>query len=93
MNTTNNTKNKSALTPWTDWKLDAEFLSEINKYCDNHNTKFSDIVEDIIKGICKLEVILVRYRSKSDTLFSRCSWTLRDNSPMLLIPCCCIQRM
>ena len=67
MSTANNATGRSTTAPWADWKLDSEFLYEINKYCDNHNRKFSDIIEDVIKGIGKLEVILVRYRS--DTPF------------------------
>ena len=61
MSTTNNTKKTSSPTPWNDWKMDAEFISEINKYCDDHNAKFFDIVENTIKGLRKVEEILVLY--------------------------------
>ena len=63
MSTTNNVKETSNATPWNGWKIDAEFISEINKYCDeysaDHSTKFSDIVGYIINGIRKAEEILV----------------------------------
>ena len=78
MSTTNHAKKTSSPTPWDDWKMDAEFISEINKYCndysDDHSTKFSDIVGYIINGIRKVEEILVRY--SSGTLLSLFANTL-----------------
>ena len=61
MSTANKAISKSTATPWADWKLDSEFLSEINKYCDNHNKEFFDIIEAIIKGIGTVEEILVYF--------------------------------
>ena len=65
MSTTRNARNESNAAPWTDWKLDSEFLSEINKYCDNHNKEFFDIIEAIIKGIGTVEEILVYFCIKT----------------------------
>ena len=60
---TNDDKKEFNPSPWndSDWKLDSEFLSEINKYCDDRNAKFFDIVENTIKGLRKVEEILVLY--------------------------------
>jgi len=55
-----NTENESNLAPWDDWKLDCDFLSEINTYCASHKKKFSDIIDDLIKGVCKVKDILVQ---------------------------------
>ena len=58
--TNENTTNESNIAPWIDWKIDSEFLSEINSYCAKHK-KFSDIVDDLIKGIHKVKDISVQF--------------------------------
>ena len=49
MSTTNNAKKYSNSIPWKDWKLDSEFLSEANKYCEGPDRAFSKLIEDLIK--------------------------------------------
>ena len=52
-NTTNNAKKAFDAAPWKDWENNWElylgFLSETNKYCEEHMEKFTAVVENLIE--------------------------------------------
>jgi len=63
MSTTNNCNKDSNTAPWNDWKLDSKFLSEVIKYCEDHNQTFSGLADSLImkaeKGVKLLRDVLV----------------------------------
>ena len=48
MSSANTANNKSGSTPWKDWKVDTDFLSELNKYCAKRKTPLTKLVDEFI---------------------------------------------
>ena len=51
MSTANTAKKEANSAPWNDWKVDSEFLAEVNKYCEKRKTTFTKLVDELISKV------------------------------------------